>query len=98
MKENDKDLLSELEDANFYGALDYAISHANYQLLDLLLKDQWSNQSFRKAISNNLLSNVLEKSPSSEFCKKVINNLVSDFTYEDLEGNAYHFILEEPNE
>ncbi len=93
MKEKDKELLSQLEDKNFYGALDYIISKGNIEALDSVLKEPWKNETFRKAISNNLLVNVLEKSPTSEFIKHIMENYVSDFSYKSLEGEKFHFIL-----
>ena len=54
MKEKDIEVLSELEDENFYGGLDYSINKGKIDTLDSLLKEEWSNQVFRNAIANNL--------------------------------------------
>ena len=93
MKEKDIEVLSELEDENFYGGLDYSINKGKIDTLDSLLKEEWSNQVFRNAIANNLLANVIEKAPTSAFVKYVMDLYVSEFSYVDQQGKKYRFVL-----
>ena len=96
MKEKDVEIINQIEpDENFFCCLDYAIAHADYELIDVMLNKHWDNQLFRKAISNNLLANVLEKAPTSDFIRDVLNRYVSGFTYEDQHGKTYRFFLED---
>ena len=84
------ELLKKIEDdENYFSTLDYAIAHADYELLDFMLKKHWDNQLFRKAISNNLLANILEKAPISDFIRYVLDRYDSGFTYEDQHGKTY---------
>ena len=98
MKEKDVEILNQIEpDENFFCCLDYAISHANTELLDLMLKKFSNNNEFKRIISNNLLANVIEKAPTSDFVRYVLNEYVSGFTYEDQQGKTYRFVLGDKN-
>ena len=96
MKEKDVELLHQIEpDENIFGCLDYAISQGSMELLDLILNVHSKNPEFLRIISNNLLANSLEKAPSSDFVRYVLNKYVDGFVYEDQEGKKYRFVLEE---
>ena len=88
------EILNQIEKEEYFSALDWSIDHLDFELLDYMLKKHWDNQSFRKAISNSLLANVLDKSESTAFIQKVFKNFVSYFSYEDKEGHVYKFVLE----
>lgn len=99
MKNKDTEVLSQIEpDENFFGCLDYSILHADRTLLSHMLNKHWHNPVFKKIISNNLLANTLEKSPSTDFIRYVMNEFVDGFVYEDQEGKIFKFLLEESNE
>ena len=94
MKEKDSEILKLIEnDENYFSTLDYAIAHADYKLLDFMLKKHSDNQLFKRAISNSLLANVLSKAPNTDFIQQVLKNYVSSFDCKDVEGNEYVFHL-----
>lgn len=96
MKEKDIEILNQLEpDEKFFGCLDYAISHGSTDLLALMINKHSNEPELMRIISNNLLANVLEKAPTSDFVSYVLREYVSGFTYEDQEGKIYRFVLEE---
>ncbi|MDY6396560.1 MAG: hypothetical protein SPL22_02425 [Treponema sp.] len=87
------EILNQIEKEEYFSALDWSIDHSDFELLDYMLKKHWDNQSFRKAISNSLLANVLSKAPNTDFIQQVLKNYVSSFDYKDVEGNEYVFHL-----